>query len=86
MDELQQNVARLAEKAENNKTDPLETFFQVKALALAARGQDFSIAHALQRYGKCKVLPHLTESWFCCAEPTTCQMTPQTLTVMEGHL
>jgi radical SAM superfamily enzyme YgiQ (UPF0313 family) len=84
MDELQQNVAALAESAESQNVDSLDTFFQVKALALAAKGQDFSIAHALQQYGKRKILPHLTESWFCCAEPT-CQMTPKTLTVIEGH-
>jgi radical SAM superfamily enzyme YgiQ (UPF0313 family) len=85
MDELQQNVATVAEGAENGNVDPLETFFQVKALALAANGQDFSVTDALQHYGKRKVLPHLTESWFCCAEPT-CRMTPKTLTVIEGHL
>ncbi len=85
MDELQKNVAALAESAENKNVDPLETFFQVKALTLAARGEDFSVAEALQRYGERKILPHLTESWFCCAEPT-CQMAPKTLTVLEGHV
>ncbi|HLI91922.1 MAG TPA: CUAEP/CCAEP-tail radical SAM protein [Ktedonobacteraceae bacterium] len=65
MDALQQHVAALVENAEQRKADPIETFFQVKALAMAMQGQDFSVAHALQRYGKCKVLPHLTESWFC---------------------
>jgi len=85
MDELQQNVAALAESVENSSVDPLETFFQVKALALTANGQNFSVTDALQHYGKHKVLPHLTESWFCCAEPT-CHMAPQTLTVIEGRL
>lgn len=84
MDELQRNVAALAEQAESSKVDPLETFFQVKALALAARNQDFSVAEALQRYGKSKTLPHLTESWFCCAEPT-CQMAPQTQPIVIGR-
>lgn len=65
MDKLQQQVAALVEEAEGCKADPVETFFQVKALALAVQGQDFSVTQALQRYGPHEVLPHLTEAWFC---------------------
>jgi radical SAM superfamily enzyme YgiQ (UPF0313 family) len=65
MDALQQQVAALVEDAEQRKDDPVATFFQVKALVLAMQGQDFSAARALQSYGQRKILPHLTESWFC---------------------
>jgi radical SAM superfamily enzyme YgiQ (UPF0313 family) len=65
MDRLQQQVATLAEEAESCEADPVETFFQVKALAHAAQGQDFSVTQALHRYGPHEVLPHLTEAWFC---------------------
>ncbi|QBD77968.1 B12-binding domain-containing radical SAM protein [Ktedonosporobacter rubrisoli] len=65
MDELQEKVAALVEEAERRKADPIETFFQAKALTLAAQGQDFSVARATRNYGPRKVLPHLTESWFC---------------------
>ena len=65
MDELQQKVAALVAEADNCQTDPIETFFQVKALALGAQSQDFSVAAAVQRYGPRKILPHLTEAWFC---------------------
>jgi radical SAM superfamily enzyme YgiQ (UPF0313 family) len=65
MDALQQQVAALAAHGESCKVDPVEIFFQVKASALALKGQDFSITGALQNYGERKVLPHLTESWFC---------------------
>jgi hypothetical protein len=65
MDDLHKKVASLVEEAERMKADPVETFFQVKALSLAAQGKDFSVSQATQRYGSRKVLPHLTESWFC---------------------
>lgn len=65
MDALNEQITQLVEDAENTDADPLETFFQVKALALAVQGKDFSVQRTLQRYGKPKVLPHLTESWFC---------------------
>ncbi|HLZ60729.1 MAG TPA: CUAEP/CCAEP-tail radical SAM protein, partial [Ktedonosporobacter sp.] len=65
MDALQARVAAVVEKGENCKADPIDTFFHVKALALAMRGQDISIPRAVQHYGPHKVIPHLTESWFC---------------------
>ncbi len=65
MDELQCSVAALVEQAQSNDADPLETFFRVKALTYAIQGRDFSICDAIRRYGACKILPHLTESWFC---------------------
>ena len=65
MDDLHRKVATLVEESERVKADSIETFFQVKALALAAQGKDFSVSQATQHYGQRKVLPHLTESWFC---------------------
>src|SRR6266699_450650 len=40
MDDLQRQVAALVEKAQSVQADPIETFFHIKALALAAHGQD----------------------------------------------
>ena len=65
MDNLQRKVAQLVEQAERNRTNPIETFFSIKALALAAKGNDFAVTSAIASYGKHTVLPHLTESWFC---------------------
>lgn len=65
MDQLHEKIAALVETAEQSKADPVETFFQVKALALAQQGRDFSVSHAMQYYGPRKILPHLTETWFC---------------------
>ncbi len=65
MDQLHEQIAALVETAEQSKADPVETFFQVKALALAQQGQNFVVSHAIQHYGPRKILPHLTETWFC---------------------
>lgn len=65
MDALHQDVARLVEQAQVTRQDPLATFFQIKALALQACGQQTDVAGEIEQYGTGKVLPHLTESWFC---------------------
>jgi radical SAM superfamily enzyme YgiQ (UPF0313 family) len=65
MDALNATVSTLVEQAERTKADSIETFFHVKAAALALQGHDFSVTRAVQQYGPRKVLPHLTESWFC---------------------
>ena len=65
MDRLHRQISTLVESTEKSQADPIETLLQVKALALAELGQDFSVAQALQRYGPRKILPHLTETWFC---------------------
>ena len=65
MDDLHHAVSMLVEKAQNVQADPIETFFHIKALALAAYGQDMCVSCAIKGYGTRKVLPHLTESWFC---------------------
>ncbi len=65
MDQLHSEVAELVEQAQITRQDPVETFFQIKALALKACGQEACAANAAEQYGRSKVLPHLSESWFC---------------------
>lgn len=65
MDELHHKVAALVEQAEQAHANPIKTFFAIKAVALATVGQDLCVPCAVQNYGTGKVLPHLTESWFC---------------------
>ncbi|WP_268904521.1 CUAEP/CCAEP-tail radical SAM (seleno)protein [Dictyobacter aurantiacus] len=74
MDELQKQVATLVEQAEQMGSDAVMTFFQIKARALAMKGEKLSAFKAMRQYGERKELPHLTESWFCCAEPTSNQL------------
>jgi radical SAM superfamily enzyme YgiQ (UPF0313 family) len=66
MDVLQKQVAVVVGDAEQRHTNPIETFFQIKALALALAGdKSIPISEAVESYGERKALPHLTESWFC---------------------
>jgi radical SAM superfamily enzyme YgiQ (UPF0313 family) len=66
MDELQKQVTGVVEASEREQANPIETFFNIKALALAQGGaENFPISEAVERYGERKVLPHLTETWFC---------------------
>lgn len=65
MDNLHQQVSKLVEQAQSVQADPIETFFHIKAIALAASGQDMCVSCAINGYGTRKVLPHLTETWFC---------------------
>ncbi len=65
MDALYEKVAALVERAERAKASPIETFFHIKAMALAISGKDVDVVEAVQEYGSPRVLPHLTESWFC---------------------
>src|SRR5205085_1256960 len=51
MDELQWRVAALVEKAEHTETDPIETFFNIKALALRANDQDIYVSCSVRDYG-----------------------------------
>jgi radical SAM superfamily enzyme YgiQ (UPF0313 family) len=74
MDTLQSLIAVLVDQAQTSEEDPVLTFFRVKELAHKARGQEFSAYKAREAYGAGKTLPHLSESWFCCAEPTTVQL------------
>ncbi len=65
MDDLQRKIAQQVEQAECSQGNTIETFLRVKALVHAAQGARVSLFKALRSYGTPKILPHLTESWFC---------------------
>jgi len=65
MDTVYQEVSTLVEKAQLVHADPIETFFHIKALAIEANDQEMCVPCAIRDYGTGKILPHLTESWFC---------------------
>jgi hypothetical protein len=65
MDDLQRDITTIVEEAQRAREEPIETFFRVKRLALKAAGQDLDVSQSIADYGKRKVLPHLTETWFC---------------------
>ena len=65
MDELQRKIAQQVEQAEGSQASSVETFLRVKGLVNAVKGDRLSLFKALRSYGTPRVLPHLTESWFC---------------------
>ncbi len=70
-DELQNRFATLAETWADSGGDPVETLLAMWADAVEASGGDRvdAMRPALVTTGR----PRLTESWFCCAEPTQIQ-------------
>jgi hypothetical protein len=65
MDDLHSEISALVERAQTAQLDVVDTFFQVQALAFQAAGHVYDLPEAIASYGQQKVLPHLTESWFC---------------------
>jgi hypothetical protein len=72
MDELQRQVSNLVEQAASSGEDAAETFEKISSLTTALTGE--VIVKALRPESPRP--PRLTESWFCCAEPTNEQFKP----------
>jgi hypothetical protein len=71
MDRLHAGVSAAVEEASQRGEAPAETFARVRAMAYAAAGREAPPVRAAQAPG---FVPRLTESWFCCAEPTRGQL------------
>lgn len=63
VDELQRDVARLAELAADQGWDPYRTFAEIRTVAYSAAGEAPPIGAVRRRSDKAP--PRLTESWFC---------------------
>jgi radical SAM superfamily enzyme YgiQ (UPF0313 family) len=82
MDELQEKVSGAVEQMTQSQETTFAIFESVRELAYAARGEQAAPLSAdlyLQ-----KDIPRLTESWFCCAEPTKGQFGLLQLKAIEG--
>jgi hypothetical protein len=71
MDRLYADVAALVEQADATGEDPLATWEGIRALSYTAAGRAVDGCEAPAQRPQ---PPRLTESWFCCAEPTRGQM------------
>ncbi|MGH9083281.1 MAG: radical SAM protein, partial [Acidimicrobiales bacterium] len=81
IDHLQADVAALVESRVGD--DPERTFEQIEALVRSAvpgaaggAGMAGRPRHGVVSTGPPGRRPHLTEPWFCCAEPTDAQLAP----------
>ncbi len=74
MDALHHGVCQLVETAVHGDEDPFITFHRVKHFALEARaGRPMPAATPAREHAGDRP-PRLSESWFCCAEPTRDQL------------
>ena len=76
LDELHKRVSALVEQAVSVNEDGALTFYRIRELAYEAQGDTIP----RRRIPEIEPLrlrpPRLTESWFCCAEPTSDQFRP----------
>ncbi len=77
MDRLHQAVRAIVEASAKEEEDAMVTFGRIRAIAdeIAGRHAVASTRTRAHRADRPKP-PRLTESWFCCAEPTTQQFRP----------
>ena len=71
MDELEAAVAALVEEAAHAGQSPSATFARIHELAARVAGEP-APPFRLKRRGPAP--PHLSEPWFCCAQPTKIQL------------
>ena len=73
VDELQRQVSAIVEQAAADGEDPFITFYRIRDVAYAARGDVQEVRlRPVPRADRSRP-PRMTESWFCCAEPTQSQ-------------
>ncbi len=70
VDRLQQQIQNLVEDGDRNNQGRQQVFAQIWQLAHQVAGNDV----ALPELSSCPAIPHLSESWYCCAEPTSQQL------------
>lgn len=77
MDRLHQSVCAIVEASAKEEEDAMVTFGRIRAIAdeIAGRQTESLTRTRVHRSDRPKP-PRLTESWFCCAEPTTQQFRP----------
>ncbi len=83
MDQLHQAVSAIVEASAKEKEDAMVTFDRIRAIPekMAGRHVESSTRARVPSPDRLKP-PRLTESWFCCAEPTTQQFRPL---LTKGH-
>ncbi len=76
VDALQRDLAALVEARAGDPQD--EVFEAVEALVrtVAGRGPEPGVELGVRSVGPPGCRPHLTETWFCCSEPTAAQLSP----------
>ena len=72
VERLYADVSREVERGASDASEPAAVIERIRALAYAAAGRS---APELPLPRSTRFVPRLSESWFCCAEPSREQMT-----------
>jgi len=70
VDTLQQQIQAVIEEGDQNNLNRRQVFVQIWQLAHQAVGEN----KVLPEHSSCQAIPHLSEPWYCCAEPTSQQL------------
>jgi radical SAM superfamily enzyme YgiQ (UPF0313 family) len=70
VDELQKEVARLVSEGEREGLGRSAIFQRIEKMAREVAGLKALDVDPLQIFGAPSLVPHLTEAWYCCAEPS----------------
>jgi radical SAM superfamily enzyme YgiQ (UPF0313 family) len=73
VDELQKQVSAIVEQAAADGEDPFVTFYRIRDVAYATKGDLQTVRPRPVPSPDRLRPPRMTESWFCCAEPTQTQ-------------
>jgi hypothetical protein len=83
MDRLHQAVTAIVEAGAKEEEDAMVTFDRIRTITDTMAGRHTeSVTRARTNRPDRRKPPRLTESWFCCAEPTTQQFRPL---LTKGH-
>jgi radical SAM superfamily enzyme YgiQ (UPF0313 family) len=83
MDRLHQAVTAIVEAGAKEEEDAMVTFDRIRTITDTMAGRHTeSVTRARTNRPDRRKPPRLTESWFCCAEPTTQQFRPL---LIKGH-
>ncbi|HWD24173.1 MAG TPA: hypothetical protein VG368_01805, partial [Acidimicrobiales bacterium] len=75
LDEIAEALTAITEEAAEEDVSPGETYLTVRAATFAMLGRsDHGVPEVTGTPALGGVPPHLTEAWFCCAEPTSSQL------------
>ena len=84
LDILQDAVASITEAAARTKEDPAATFDKIKTRSFSLDRNRRLSPPRPREISTAARPPRLTESWFCCAEPTRDQLIPVTGDLFQG--
>jgi hypothetical protein len=69
MDILSKRIQELASTGDRLKRSRVDTFTLIWRAAAELAGENVGLDPAMPKTSMCKI-PHFTEPWYCCAEPT----------------